>query len=57
MATADEDTVTYKFEGSIVDHDYDGDFQASVYSCSVCAALVRDLGQEKHTNYHLGVQP
>jgi hypothetical protein len=55
MATTDEDTITYNFEGTITDHDYNGDYSADVYSCSVCAALVRELGKETHTNYHLGV--
>lgn len=48
--------IQYRYEGTITDNDYDGDYQVSVYSCSVCAALVRDLGQEVHSNYHLGVK-
>jgi hypothetical protein len=57
MFETEEDTVEYSFEGTITDHDYGGDFQVSVYSCSVCAALVRDLGQGKHTEFHLSVKP
>jgi hypothetical protein len=57
MSKTEEDTVEYSFEGTISDRDYDEDFQVSVYSCSVCAALVRDLGQVKHTKFHLSVKP
>jgi hypothetical protein len=57
MSETEEDTVEYSYEGNIADHDYDGDFQVSVYSCSVCAALVSDLGQVRHTKFHLSVKP